>query len=279
MFRMPFPVYLLGILCLSTTSFATPVILKADGHSDTYTLINQTLGGKNIPETSDCSHETFGPHIRQEFDSTLGKSSFVFYIHTANDNDRCKKFDRQRNEIKTYNPSPAYLKGFNGDTVSYRWKFKLDTAFQASSDFTHIHQIKAGDGDADMPIITLTPRAGNPDQLEIIHMDSAGTKRVLTTTPLAALKGTWIHAYEKITYSAHGSYLLVLSRLKDDAPIMRYSNADIDMWRSGTTFVRPKWGIYRSLKHAEQLRDEAVRFDEFCLAKTPDDCASSAQHH
>jgi hypothetical protein len=39
------------------------------------------------------------------------------------------------------------------------------------------------------------------------------------------------------------------------------------MWRSGTTFIRPKWGIYRSLNNQSQLRDELVRFDDFSLDK------------
>ena len=65
---------------------------------------------------------------------------------------------------------------------------------------------------------------------------------------------------------------LVLRRVRDGAELLKYSNTDIDMWRAGTTFVRPKWGIYRSLKHADALRDEAVRFNDFCLAKRQDDC-------
>jgi hypothetical protein len=40
----------------------------------------------------------------------------------------------------------------------------------------------------------------------------------------------------------------------------------------GSTFVRPKWGIYRSLNNPSYLRDEAVLFQYFCLAKGTDDC-------
>ena len=36
--------------------------------------------------------------------------------------------------------------------------------------------------------------------------------------------------------------------------------------------IRPKWGIYRSLNNAQQLRDEQVHYDRFCLAKGTDDC-------
>jgi len=44
----------------------------------------------------------------------------------------------------------------------------------------------------------------------------------------------------------------VINRLSDGAQLFSYSNNDLDLWRNGTTVVRPKWGIYRSLNHPEQ---------------------------
>ena len=104
------------------------VHLVADGVTETYALISGVLGGNPI-EIPDCAHPDFGPHITQEWDDGLGKHSFVFHIHVEPDNDRCKTFDRQRNEIKTYDKSPPYLKGFLGDTTTYRWRFKLGAGF------------------------------------------------------------------------------------------------------------------------------------------------------
>jgi hypothetical protein len=246
-------------------------ILTADGKTDTYTLINDALGGTAV-EVPDCSDPIFGAHIRQEFDADLGKPSFVFILHVRPDNDRCINTDRQRVELKTYGGSPDALKGFNDDTLTYRWKFKLDSGFKPSPSFTHIHQIKAGDGDADMPIITLTLRTGNPDKLELIHVDSSGTRTVLRTVDLAPFKGKWIDAYEKLTATTHGKYSLTLTRAPDGEVLFSYRSDDIDLWRIGTSFVRPKWGIYRSLNNASYLRNEAVGFDGFCLAKGNEDC-------
>src|SRR5262249_54786708 len=149
-----------------TQSSGQQRFLNADGQTDTYTLINNLLGG-TAQEVPDCSHPDFGPHITQAWDADLGKFAFIFHIHITPDNDRCVAFDRQRNEIKTYGPSPDYLKGFLGDSVTFRWRFRLDSGFQPSPSFTHIHQIKAGDGDSAAPIITLTPRSGNPNLLQI----------------------------------------------------------------------------------------------------------------
>ena len=44
----------------------------------------------------------------------------------------------------------------------------------------------------------------------------------------------------------------MINRLSDGAQLFSYSNNDLDLWRNGTTVVRPKWGIYRSLNHPEQ---------------------------
>lgn len=248
------------------------VILTADGQVDAYTRIRSVLGAS--PETPDCSHPQFGPHITQAVDDDLKKYVFIFNIHVTPDNDRCVNFDRQRLEIKTEGSSPDYLKGFLNDTVTFRWKFKLPAGFQPSTSFTHIHQIKAFDGDSGAPIITLTPRKGSPNTLQLIHIDSTGKTTFLTSTELDPFIGTWVEAYEKITYSSHGQYSLVINKLSDGTQLFSYSNDDLDLWRTGTTIVRPKWGIYRSLNHPEQLRDEQVEFDRFCLAKGTDDCVS-----
>src|SRR6267154_872768 len=150
--------------CMLAGSAHSQVTLNADGPGNTYELIDSVLGG-GAEEVPDCSHPDFGRHIAEAWDNVLGRYVFVFYIHVTPDNDRCVNFDRQRNEIKTYGPSPAYLKGMYGDFCSYRWKFKLDAGFQPSPNFTHIHQIKAGDGtDSDSPIITITPRSATPER-------------------------------------------------------------------------------------------------------------------
>jgi hypothetical protein len=252
------------------------VTLHADGPGNTYELINSVLGG-TAEEVPDCGDPAFGRHIAEAWDAVLGKYVFVFYIHVIPDNDRCTNFDRQRNEIKTYGPSPAYLKGMYGDLCNYRWKFKLDAGFQPSPNFCHIHQIKAGDGsDSGSPLITITPRSASPDRLEIIYtaptgLSGSGTK---TTAPLSNFKGQWIEAFERTLYATNGTYELTLKRVSDGAVLLTYTNLNLNMWRGDATFNRPKWGIYRSLNSSNYLRDEQVLFADFCLAKGNDTCPS-----
>jgi hypothetical protein len=265
-----------AILMLNVTGLVAQRSLTADGQTAAYPRIQGVLHA--APETPDCSHPAFGPHITQATDDDVNfnKYVFVFNMHVSPDNDRCSAFDRQRLEIKTEGNSstPAYLKGFLGDTVTFRWDFKLDAAFQPSTAFTHIHQIKAFDGDDSNPIITLTPRRASPNRLELIHINSSGVTTKLATTPLAPFLGQWVEAYEKITYGHNGQYSIVLTSVDDGTQLFSFASSNLDLWRTGTTVVRPKWGIYRSLNDAVHLRDEEVRFDRFCLAKGTDDCLS-----
>jgi len=223
--------------------------------TETYALISGVLGGNPI-EIPDCAHPDFGPHITQEWDDGLGKHSFVFHIHVEPDNDRCKTFDRQRNEIKTYDKSPLYLKGFLGDTTTYRWRFKLGAGFQPSTNFTHLHQLKAVGGDDASPLITLTPRAGTPDTMELSLRDSDDDRTVLIKVPLKPLTGVWVEVYERVTFGHQGSYFLEIRNLSTGDLLLVYDDPDIDLWRVGAEFVRPKWGIYWSLNSKAYLRDD-----------------------
>jgi|GEM_PF-423155 len=252
------------------------VILSADGPGNTYELIASVLGG-NPMEVPDCGHPEFGRHITEQWDDELGKYVFVFHIHVEEDDDRCTNFDRQRNEIKTYGPSPEYVKGRYNDVHTYRWKFKLDEEFQPSPNFTHIFQIKAGDGsDSGAPIITLTPRYGSPQRMQLIFTPSSGASGGGTkTSPLLdPFKGEWIEAYVRALYAENGAIEVVLTRIRDGAVLMSYTHDNLDMWRDNATFNRPKWGIYRSLNSPQYLRDEQVRFADFCIAKGYDICPS-----
>src|SRR5262245_30722584 len=120
---------LIGAVSLLAISARAQVTLSADGPGNTYELINSKLGG-SAEEVPDCGHPEFGRHITEDFDSVLGKNVFIFHAHALLDDDRCSATDRQRTEIKTHGPSPAYVKGFYGDVCNYRWKLKLDAGFQ-----------------------------------------------------------------------------------------------------------------------------------------------------
>ena len=240
------------------------VALKADGPGGTYELITSVLApGANPIETPDCSHPTFGDHIDEIFDNDLNTNVFRFHIHVDPDNDRCIKFDRQRNEIKSYDKSPDKLLGVESEKVVYKWKFKLQSGFQSSPNFTHIHQLKSVGGNYEsMPMYTLTTRKGSPDQLELRYAET-DSQTTLKKTDLSPFVDTWLEVTETITYDTSGSYEIEIKKVSDNSILFEYANNAIMNWRPGADFVRPKWGIYRSLINKQDLQDEEVLFADF----------------
>jgi len=256
----------LGITVLGISLGFSQTVLNANGPGNTYEDINAVLApGYNAVETPDCAHPDFGRHINEVFDAELNTNVFQFIAHVTPDNDRCKKYDRQRVEIKTYASSPDNLKAEEGETVHYKWMFKLPRNFKVSSSFTHIHQIKAVGGPyASIPMITLTLRTGNPDRLELRHT-STDSQATIKTVDLNLLRGHWVSVSEIIHFSNKGSYDITINHLSNNTSVFSYSNDIIDTWQDGATFSRPKWGIYRSLKHSNDIKDEIIRYANFSI--------------
>lgn len=254
------------------------VELKADGPGDTYELISSVLApGNSAVEAADLNtlgnHPSFGRHIAEVWDADLKENVFEFYSHidyvntdktTTTDNEPVANVaEKQRVEIKTYGPSPDNLKGTLGETITYQWKFKLPKGFQPSTNFTHLHQIKAVGGTQDMPIFTLTAKKGTVNQFNVVHNNTT----ILASMDLSELEGVWVEITEAIKVGANGTYSISLKRIKDGKELLYYSNPNLETIRPDNTFIRPKWGIYRSLKKVEDLKTEVVRFADFSITE------------
>lgn len=257
--------YVLSIFFLSL-NINGQTVLDADGPGNTYSLITSVLApGHNPIEVPDCSHTSFGDHIDEVFDTDLNTNVFRFFIHVTPDDDRCINFDRQRNEIKTYNQSPDNLLGVVGEKVIYKWKFKLSAGFQSSPNFTHLHQLKSVGGPlASMPMYTLTARKSSPDRLELRYAET-DTQITLAQTDLLPFVDTWMEVTESVEYGFSGTYNIEIKRISDGSVLFSYANNNIINWRQDADFVRPKWGIYRSLNNEQDLRDENVLFANFSI--------------
>ena len=282
------------VLTVFATSFMgnAQVTLNADGPGNTYELINSVFAPSgNVIETPDLmpdgSHSAFGRHIAEVFDTDLNKYVFEFYAHLdtgaygITDNDiSTLSNDRQRIEIKAYGSSPSNLKGTLGETVTYKWKFKIPIGFKPSANFTHIHQIKPVDGDDSNPIFTLTARKGTPNRMQLIYVvDENGRNDYKTEISLSLFEGIWVDVVEviKIGTGTSGSYSILVKKVSDGTVLMTYSNNSIQTIRTAATdpnipqvansFIRPKWGIYRSLLDVASLRDDSIRFSDFSIAE------------
>lgn len=265
-----------GLASITLLLFFNPVFaqdttvttLVADGPGDTYTYLESVLGGSPL-EVPDCDHEDGFKHIEEVYDEVLERYAFKFYMHRDVDTDRCgTNTDRQRNEIKSYDPSPDYLKAIEREVVTYEWFFKIDEAFQASANFTHLFQLKVvGGNDSANPLLTITPRKGNPDKLQLIHGRGNNAYTTVKDADLSLIKGKWAKVFCKTEFAEDTGKLEVRIELLDGTEVLTYMSQSIDMWRTGASFVRPKWGIYRSLNDLAALRDEVVLFADFSITE------------
>lgn len=243
-------------------SILSEVVLESDGAEgmETYALIESKFGVGCIesPDLYSVNHPA-EKHIVEATDSVTG-NHFVFKIHKNDDLDRdTGKTDRQRNEIKTYANSDNKVKGFKGETLRFHWFFKLQEGFTISKNFSHFFQLKAVDGDDDsQPIATLSGSINSDrPEFEIIHNSGNGTsdKQLVHANWDLANTGQWMEIEAIATFADDGYLKITVSDLNRNV-ILSVEKNHIDMWRTGSTFVRPKWGIYRSLNSSSYLSDE-----------------------
>lgn len=250
--------------------------LSADGPQtgeEAYDLIRQ-FGGPNPIEAPDLypiNHPEV-KHIYEDVDPMVG-NVFAFVIHRDIDidRDRTSITDRQRNEIKTYASSEDAVKGYEGETFIYRWKFKVNSDMEVSTRFSHFFQLKAVGGQDSQPILTISgAQRSSEDGIEVRHSPLQDTD-ILQREDWSLATGEWIEVYCRATFSDSGELRLIATRLSDGVTVFDINEADIDLWRgeSADHFVRPKWGIYRSILDLDNLRpeEERVDFADFSVSK------------
>ncbi|MDR2020991.1 MAG: hypothetical protein LBQ14_09530 [Treponema sp.] len=250
-------------------------------------------------------------HITQQYDDELKKNVFAFSLHydpanpAAADGDMNSGFpDRQRLELKTMNTGPfdagkpedlMYSTG-GGDTFTHRWKFRLPRDFAVSTEFTHIHQIKPEGGDAGNPVFSLTARRKS-DGSTVMQLIYRGPLRPSgdpsqnsypCEVKLRDFLGEWVRVEETITYDNPGAYQFKVVRIRDLKVLMHYvyfpqkyeEKKYLDpfvTYRQGNTYIRPKFGFYRRIRHLDSfsvvagdvldLKDETILYADFELEK------------
>jgi hypothetical protein len=226
-----------------TYTVLTERTLDADGPGvglGAYELI-WDLGGQGSIESPDLypvNHPEV-EHIYEDVDASIG-NHFVFIIHRDIDidRDRLDITDRQRNEIKTFDRSEEAL---------------------------------AVGGDDSHPILTVSgaERSGE-DGIEVRY-SPLKDDTVLQRSAWGEAAGQWVQVYCRATFSDNGELRLIAKRVEDGAVIFDIDEPDLDLWRGedASHFVRPKWGIYRSILDLDNLRpdEEDVRFANFSISE------------
>lgn len=181
------------------------------------------------------SHPGGQPHIYST------GSAYRFDMHTV-DRDGS---DRQRNESKgmrtSSNPSIKILKD---QTWRISYDLYIPDTLDGASSFQHIAQMKVPGSGA--PIYTLSAPTG---RLQLRHWNWYPTCCATTevgSTNLAPIQNKWVNTTFEFKASKNG-YLRWVLRDGSTTLVDRQLN-NVDMWPEENTYLRPKWGIYRSIE-------------------------------
>ena len=165
--------------------------------------------------------------------------------------------DRQRNEVKgmrTPNDNNIIIK--KGETWRFTYSMYIPNTLNATTNFTHIMQQKMVTdlGSSGGPVVTLSLH---------IHDNSPSMEMRLQTTddkfnpeefnpiPLAPLQNKWIAVEFEFTFddAPKGSARMLV---RDGSKVITdKTRTGIDLFRDNegaNPRMRPKWGIYRSIK-------------------------------
>ena len=225
-----------------------------------------------------------GIHCEVVYDEDIKQYVFQFFIH-ANagvlDGDRGEKIDRQRNEMKSQTSAQWYKMNGNWDEwQKLQWKFRVPKGFQPSSNFTHIHQIKAQEGNNGSPVITITLRAnsdGSNKRVQVIHTgDTKATSKgtIVDHIPLSDFEDQWVQVTTVMHFTHDGYFSIKIERIDDRKVLVDKEMTNIDMWRNEAISLRNKFGIYRSYgktleseedRPSNGIKDESLRLADFVV--------------
>jgi hypothetical protein len=167
----------------------------------------------------------------------------------ANDRDTTGGGDRQRTESKgmVQNDGTA-LKMLNGQTWTISYELFMPTTLHGTSRFTHIFQTKTPNPDAG-PWVTLSlTRNGSKEVLQA-QADSTSGLPVIAATALAPLRNKWITIEWTLTIGTSGSAKITIRNgTGSGAPVVATGTKSHLSIPDLGDYVRPKWGIYRSVQ-------------------------------
>ncbi|MEM7145024.1 MAG: hypothetical protein AAF591_07790 [Verrucomicrobiota bacterium] len=276
MWVSPLVILVVGFVCpagaFSEPTVESEVRLEADAKAGTSASRQvQAAFGVDAVESPDAFPENHPgvAHILIEEEAGFG-AYFKFLLHRDLDGDRHKsraESDRQRNEIKGYAGSEEGLKATHGQVARYRWKFRIDSDLKVSYQFCHLFQLKGvGGKDVNDPVLTLSAvlSKGEP-VLELRYWKGRGAReKRIELARLDSVKGAWLQCDLLVKCGEHGAYRFSVSSL-DGKTIAEVSEDDVNTWREGMDFARPKWGIYRSIRDGVEGLNEVdvVSFADF----------------
>lgn len=152
--------------------------------------------------------------------------------------------DRQRAEVKGLGVHQK-----TGDAFEYATTWR--TTRQGSGAFWHVFQLKATDGDSDLPVVVLSIQAGSTAAVRYWPGTAAN---FIVARSFTYSVGEWTTVRIRIrTSTTSDGY--VLASVNGD-PFVGVTG--VGVYRPGSTDYRPKWGSYRGVDTSQPYGDDTV---------------------
>lgn len=158
--------------------------------------------------------------------------------------------DRQRTESKGMVSKGTALKMKNGETWTISYEMYMPSTLHGTSKFTHIFQLKTPATNGG-PWITLDlSRSGSSETFRARAYGMPGSPDIASTS-LSPLRDKWITVEWTFTIGPKGKARFVARNgTGSSAPVVAdKSMSNVNIPDEGD-YVRPKWGIYRSIQSA-----------------------------
>ncbi|WP_020659447.1 hypothetical protein [Amycolatopsis benzoatilytica] len=183
--------------------------------------------------------------------------------------------DRQRTEVKGMVQNGTMLKMHNGETWTISYEMFMPASLHGTNRFTHIFQTKnpsgnsGGDAAAYGPWVTLDLiREGGTEMISARAYANPGSPSI-ASAPLAPLREKWITVEWTLTPGDSGAAACVIRNgTGAGAPIAAQGRKTGVKLPDQGDYVRPKWGIYRSVESTpSDILDTYLMFRNYQAAR------------
>ncbi|MER7792040.1 hypothetical protein [Streptomyces sp. NPDC097640] len=208
-----------------------------------------------------------GAHPDREYVTVEGGDHYRFNIW-KDDRDTTGDGDRQRTESKGMVQDGSKLKMRDGETWTISYEMFMPTSLHGTSKFTHIFQTKTP-VDNGGPYVTLDlGRSGSTETLRARAYANSGSPDIASTN-LSPLRNKWITIEWTLTIGSSGKAGFVARKgTGSGAPVAVQGSMSGVKIPDQDDYVRPKWGIYRSVESASSdILDTYLLFRNFKASK------------
>jgi len=211
-------------------------------------LWNPAPGSDGLRAFEGIEADRAGLHPERKYIYVEG-DHYRFDIY-RDDRDSTGGGDRQRTESKGMVRGGSALKMVDGETWRITYEMFMPATLHGTSKFTHIFQLKTPATNGGPWVTMSLSRSGSTERLRLRAFSTDGSPDI-GGTDLAPLRDKWITVELTFKIGPSGTgRLLIRNGTGSGAPVV------VDSSRTGVTipdegdYVRPKWGIYRSVESA-----------------------------